>query len=178
MDTPTSGFVLTSVVCLQCPILISDRWFLIDLVVLPLSQIDVILGMDWLSSNHVSLNCFEKSVVFLESDVSERDMSLFANQVEASFREDAQVYMILASMSAETKTLVSDIPLVRNFLEVFEEVFGLPPEKEVKFSVNLVPDTGPISIAPYRMSAIELSELKKQLEELLEKHFVRPSVSP
>jgi len=64
VDTPTSGFVLTSNVCLQCPVLISNRQFLIDLVVLPLSQIDVILGMNWLSSSHVLLNCFEKFVVF------------------------------------------------------------------------------------------------------------------
>ena len=84
-------------------------------------------------------------------------------------REDAQIYMILASMSVETKTLMSDIPLVREFSEVFEKVFGLPPEREVEFSIDLVPGTGPISIAPYRMSLVELSELKKQLEELLEK---------
>ena len=75
------------------------------MVVLPLSQIDVILSMDWLSSNHVLLNCFEKFVVFLESGMSEEDMFLSTNQVEASLREDAQVYMILASMSVETKTL-------------------------------------------------------------------------
>ena len=52
---------------------------------------------------------------------------------------------------------------------MFEEVLGLPPEREVEFSIDLVPGTGPISIAPYRMSPVELSELKKQLEELLEK---------
>ncbi|XP_028236628.1 uncharacterized protein LOC114415960 [Glycine soja] len=141
VNTPASGSVLISDVCLQCPVLISDRQFLIDLVVLPLSQIDVILG----------------------------DMFLSANQVKASLREDAQVYMILASMSVETKTPVSDIPLVREFPEVFKEVSGLPPEREVKFSIDLVPGTGPMSIAPYRMSPVELSELKKQLEELLEK---------
>ncbi|XP_028216617.1 uncharacterized protein LOC114398639 [Glycine soja] len=106
------------------------------------------------------------------------DMFLSANQVEASLREDAQVYMILASISVETKTPVSDIPIVREFPEVFEEVSGLPPEREVEFSIDLVPGTGPISIAPYRMSPVELSELKKQLEEILEKQFVRPSVSP
>ena len=99
MDTPASGSVLTSNVCLQCPILISDRLFLVDLVVLPLSQIDVILGMDQLSFNHVLLNCFKKSIVFLESGVSDGDEFLSANQVKASLREDAQVYMILASMS-------------------------------------------------------------------------------
>ena len=178
VNTPASGSVLTSDVCLQCPVLISDRQFLIDLVVLPLSQIDVILGMDWLSSNHVLLNCFEKSIVFPESGVSEGDMFLSANQVEASLREDARIYMILAGISVEIKTLVSDIPLVREFPEVFEEVSGLPPEREVEFSIDLVPGTGPISIAPYRMSPVELSDLKKQLEELLEKQFVRPSVSP
>ena len=161
VNTRASGSILTSDVCLQCLVLISDRQFLIDLVVLPLSQIDVILGMDWLSSNHVLLNCFEKSVVFPESSVSEGDMFLSANQVEASLREDARIYMILASMSVETKTLVNDIPLVREFLEVFEEVSGLSPEREVEFSIDLVPGTGPISIAPYRMSPVELSELKK-----------------
>ena len=112
------------------------------------------------------------------SVVSEGDMFLSANQAEASLREDARVYMILASMSVETTNPVSDIPLVREFPEVFEEVSGLPPEKEVEFSIDLVPGTGPISIAPYRMSPVELSELKKQLEELLEKQFVMPSVSP
>ena len=93
-------------------------------------------------------------------------------------REDARVYMILASMSVETTNPVSDIPLVREFLEVFEEVSGLPPEREVEFSIDLMPSTRPISITPYRISLIELSELKKQLEELLEKQFVRPIVSP
>ncbi|MCI58435.1 cellular nucleic acid-binding protein, partial [Trifolium medium] len=50
-------------------------------------------------------------------------------------------------------------------------------EREVEFSIDLVPGTGPISMALYRMSASELKELKKQLEELLEKKFIRPSVS-
>jgi len=65
--------------------------------------------MDCLSSNHISLNCFENFVVFPESSVSEGDMFLFANQVETSLRKDAQVYMILASMSAETKTHVREV---------------------------------------------------------------------
>ncbi|RHN78856.1 putative nucleotidyltransferase, Ribonuclease H [Medicago truncatula] len=54
----------------------------------------------------------------------------------------------------------------------------VPPEREVEFSIDLVPGTKLVSMAPYRMSASELSELKKQLEDLLEKKFVRPSVSP
>ncbi|MCH90079.1 gag-pol polyprotein, partial [Trifolium medium] len=54
----------------------------------------------------------------------------------------------------------------------------VPPEREVEFTIDLVPGTSPVSMAPYRMSASELGELKKQLEELLEKKFIRPSVSP
>ena len=65
------------------------------------------------------------------------------------------------------------------FPDVFpEEVNELPPEREVEFSIDLVPGTRPISMAPYRMSAVELAELKSQLEDLLDKKFIRPSVSP
>ena len=69
--------------------------------------------------------------------------------------------------------------MVNEFPEVFpEDVNELPPEREVEFTIELIPGTSPVSMAPYRMSASELSELKKQLEELLEKKFIRPSVSP
>ena len=87
--------------------------------------------------------------------------------------------MILSNLEIETKVSMCDLPVVREFLEVFpEDISGLPPEREIEFSIDLVPGAGPISIAPYRMSPIELAELKKQLEELLDKQFVRPSVSP
>ena len=179
VETPTSGFVLTSNVCLNCPVEISGRTFLIDLICLPLSQIDVILGMDWLSSNHVLLNYFDKTVVFDDSGVSKDIMFISANQVMTSLKENAQVYMILCNLEIEMKASICDLPVVREFPEVFpEDISGLPPEREIKFSIDLVLGTGPISIAPYRMSPIELAELKKQLEDLLEKWFVRPSVSP
>jgi len=69
--------------------------------------------------------------------------------------------------------------MVRKFSDVFhEEVLGLPPSKEIKFSIDLVPGVGPVSIVTYRMAPTKLTELKKQIEELLEKQFIRPSVSP
>jgi hypothetical protein len=69
--------------------------------------------------------------------------------------------------------------VVCEFPEVFpDEIPDVPPEREVEFSIDLVPGTKPVSMAPYRMSASELAELKKQLEDLLDKKFVRPSVSP
>nr|KYP34014.1 hypothetical protein KK1_045084 [Cajanus cajan] len=53
VETPTSGSVFTSDVCLKCPLSIDGRNFMVDLICLPLSHLDVILGMNWLSSNHV-----------------------------------------------------------------------------------------------------------------------------
>ena len=118
-------------------------------------------------------------MVFDDSGVSKDMMFISANQVVTSLKEDGQVYMIMSSLEVETKVSMCDLPVVREFPEVFpEDISSLPPEREIEFSIDLVPGAGPISLAPYRMSPIELAELKKQLEELLDKQFVRPSVSP
>ncbi|WMV19410.1 hypothetical protein MTR67_012795, partial [Solanum verrucosum] len=71
------------------------------------------------------------------------------------------------------------IHTIRDFPEVFlENLTGLPLEREVEFPIELIPVSTPISITPYRMAPVELRELKSQLQELLEKFFIRPSVSP
>jgi len=129
---------------------------------LPLSQIDVILGMNWLFSNHVWLNCFDKTVVFDDSGVSKDRMFISANQVVKSLKEDAQVYMILSNLEVETKVSLCELPVVKEFPEMFpKDISGLPPRREIEFSIDLVPGVGPISIAPYGMSLIELAKLKK-----------------
>ena len=71
------------------------------------------------------------------------------------------------------------IPVVREFPDVFpKELPGIPLEKEVDLSIEIVPVTAPVSRAPYKMAPSYLKELKVQLQELLDKGFVRPSVSP
>ena len=59
-----------------------------------------------------------------------------------------------------------------------DELLGLPLYREVNFEIETIPGAAPISIAPYRIAPTELKELKKQLEELLEKGFIKPSISP
>ena len=54
----------------------------------------------------------------------------------------------------------------------------MPPQREIKFAIDVVPGATPASITPYRMAPVELKELKLQLQELLEKGFIQPSVSP
>ena len=68
---------------------------------------------------------------------------------------------------------------MRKFPNVFlEELSGIPLEREVDLSIEILPGTSPISRAPYRMAPIELKKLKIQLQELLDKGLIRPSVSP
>ncbi|XP_061947386.1 uncharacterized protein LOC133670792 [Populus nigra] len=74
---------------------------------------------------------------------------------------------------------LSDIPIVREFPDVFlEELPGLPPEREVEVTIDTFPGVSPIAQPPYRMAPKELDELKIQLQELLDKGFIRPSNSP
>nr|GFD49505.1 putative reverse transcriptase domain-containing protein [Tanacetum cinerariifolium] len=74
---------------------------------------------------------------------------------------------------------IYDQPIVSEFPDVFpDELPGIPQVREVKFNIELIPGAEPISKAPYRMALVELKELKDQLQELLERGFIRPSVSP
>ncbi|WVZ51259.1 LOW QUALITY PROTEIN: hypothetical protein U9M48_002418 [Paspalum notatum var. saurae] len=74
---------------------------------------------------------------------------------------------------------IKKIPVVCDFPDVFpEELPGLPPDRDVEFSIELAPGTAPVSRRPYRMAPDELKELKTQLQEQLDKGFIRPSSSP
>ena len=85
-------------------------------------------------------------------------------------REGSRCFVILTHVNVEKDDKSIDIFVVREFEDVFpDEVPGLPPQREVEFSIDLVPGAGPVSIAPYRMAPAELVEVKKQIKELLEK---------
>ncbi|GKD54396.1 putative reverse transcriptase domain-containing protein [Tanacetum coccineum] len=72
-----------------------------------------------------------------------------------------------------------DVPVVRNFQEVFpEDLSGVPPTRQVEFQIDLVPGVAPVARAPYRLAPSEMKELSYQLQELSDKGFIRPSSSP
>ncbi|GKA24435.1 putative reverse transcriptase domain-containing protein [Tanacetum coccineum] len=74
---------------------------------------------------------------------------------------------------------LEDVPVIRDFPEVFpDELPGLPPPRQVEFRIDLIPGAAPVARAPYRLAPSEMKELSKQLQELLEKGFIRPSSSP
>src|SRR5262249_7014380 len=92
---------------------------------------------------------------------------------------EAFLASIVVTPGKESSRTVADIEVIREFFDVFsDDLPGLPPAREVDFGIELVPGTSPISKAPYRMALAELAELKKQLQDLLDKGLIRPSVSP
>lgn len=88
---------------------------------------------------------------------------------------------LLASLSlSEIEEAIFALPpVVSDFLDVFPEYLsGFPPHRDVEFSIDLISDTNPISIAPYRLALKELKEIRGQLDDLLSKDFIRESQSP
>jgi hypothetical protein len=79
----------------------------------------------------------------------------------------------------EVESPVERIPVVYEYPDVFlDELPGMPPDRDIEFAIELQLGTAPISKRPYRMPPAELAELKMQLQELLDKGFIRPSTSP
>ncbi|GJW26304.1 putative reverse transcriptase domain-containing protein [Tanacetum coccineum] len=82
-------------------------------------------------------------------------------------------------IDGETLIIREDIPVVREFLEVFpENLPGLPPVRQVEFQIDLIPGAAPVARAPYRLAPSEMQELSNQLQELADQGFIRPSTSP
>ena len=82
-------------------------------------------------------------------------------------------------MATQGKELIpEDIPIVCEFKDIFpEKLLGLPPQREINFEIELTPGSQTISNAPYHMAPTKLKESKIQLEELLKKRHIKPSVS-
>ncbi|MCI56737.1 hypothetical protein A2U01_0077988, partial [Trifolium medium] len=89
-------------------------------------------------------------------------------------RRGCQGYLAVINDLQRGEGNLEQVPIACEFSDVFpEELPGLPPDREIEFSMDLVPDTQPISIPPYRMAQAELKELKEQLQDLLDKGFIR-----
>ena len=74
---------------------------------------------------------------------------------------------------------IKSVPVVSEFLDVFyNDLLGSPPEQEIGFGIDLLGDKNPMSIPSYRMAPTELKKLKAKLKDLLDKGFIRPSISP
>ena len=103
---------------------------------------------------------------------------IFVIQVGKLLRDGCQGFLACVVEAPKEELKLEQIPVVCEYPEVFpKDLSGLPPEREVEFAIELVPGTTPLSKAPYRMTPSELVELNEQLQDLLDKGFIRPSVS-
>jgi hypothetical protein len=107
-------------------------------------------------------------------DIGSRVLTLKDPQGEGTFLVPLPKRTDLVSVTYAMEVIpIHQIPVVCEFLDVFpDELPGLPPDRDVEFGIELIPGTTPISRRPYRMPPDELAELKKQLEELLNKGFI------
>ena len=170
-------------------VLIGGQEFPADLVALDMRDFDVVLSMYWLSRHRATLDCYKQEVKLhrpgkLEVKLRGIRIELSSSMISAlaaqrMLRKGFQGYLAYVVEAGKEGTLVDEIPVVREFPDVFsDDIAGLPPEREVEFTIDLISGTEPISIPPYRMAPTELRELKAQLEELLNKGFIRQSISP
>jgi len=160
ISTPASGQVSTNSVCARCSIEVARRRFKVNLICLPLEGLDVILGMDWQSNNHVIIDCRQCNILFLEANGLTMISTREALKEEA---DGASCFMIMVqSEKKSTIDLIKSIPVVDEYSNVFpDEVPGLLPSRDVDFAIDLVPGASPVSMAPYRMAPTELAKLKK-----------------
>ena len=189
VTSPLGHNISVNSVYRNCPIVIQAREFLVDLIPLPFREFDLILGMDWLSKHRAIVDCGQKTVVLRYSDQTEVIVqgigsSVMSNvistmQARRFMRKGCETFLAVILDSKRGQVDVEKIPVVREFPDVFpEDLPGIPLEREVDLAIEIVPGTVPMSRAPYRMAPTELKELKSQLQELLDKGFIRPSVSP
>ena len=128
--------------------------------------------MDWLSKNHVIVDCQTKKVVM---ETSEHRKIIFMGErkivptclisATAAFhliKKGCEAYLANMVDISKVSQGVMDVPVVKEFEDVFpEDLPGLSPHRGTDLEIETIPRVAPISIAPYRMAPLELKELKK-----------------
>ncbi|XP_013594470.1 PREDICTED: uncharacterized protein LOC106302526 [Brassica oleracea var. oleracea] len=181
--TPADRILQANQCIKNVPLVIQGKEFVADLLVVPLEGYEIILGIDWLSSYGVQIDCGRGMMLFGRSKRPEMvyygispsmTVSLVATMRVQDFFQDGEVYLATLSVSGgatNVEVKVEGIKVVHEFEDIFAPLKELPPPQSNLFTVTLAPEAKPIAKAPYRMTPAELAELKKQLEDLLEKGF-------
>ena len=169
---PLSDSLDTDVILLGFSVLIEGKELLANLVLLDVMDSDMILGMDWLFQHYTTIDCRRKEVIlrirndeefkFVGDKSSTPQNLISAINARKMLRKGCQGYLALVRDTTAEKTSISDIPIVCEFPDVFpDKLSSLPPHREIEFCIDVVPDTAPISMPPYRMAPVELKILKE-----------------
>jgi hypothetical protein len=158
-----------------------------NLNILSLGSYDCLIWMDWLDQHHAILDYRNKAFTCLDEEGNQRVIQgiprvvtvreISAMQLKKCYRKGCQLFTSHVGETPKDKVSnIEDREVLKEFEDVFQEVPGLPPKRDIDFSMNLMPRATPMSKAPYKMSVPELKELQLQLEELLKKGYIHPSV--
>jgi hypothetical protein len=143
-----------------------------NLIVMGTQGIDVILGINWLDKYQAIISC-DKRTVKLVSLLGEL---VVTELVSPEPNKGGCHQMAIDSKEAD---LLEAIKIVSEFSDVFpKDLLGMPPEQKVEFAIELIPSTAPIFKRAYRVSRPELVELKKHIDDMSQKGYIRPSTSP
>ncbi|XP_058084563.1 uncharacterized protein LOC131232346 [Magnolia sinica] len=142
--TAAGTFSETTKICYDCPIDLRCTVAHMDLIVTKIFYYDVILGMDWLTVMKAEIDCDTKTMKIHEDD----DTSLTFS-VQVSYERRILCYASLEN--GYTGPSITDTPVVQDFWGVFKNIPGLPPRREIDFTIDLVPGAKPISLPTYRM---------------------------
>ncbi len=122
--------------------------------------------MDWLSNYGGNIECASKSILLTTPEG--RRIKYVSRHVPKR-----------TQVNSLSGVVQEEVLVVKDFPDVFpEELPGMPPDRDIEFLIELLAGTAPISKRPYRMPAKDLEEIKKQIKELLDKGYIRPSSSP
>ncbi|GJY78743.1 putative reverse transcriptase domain-containing protein [Tanacetum coccineum] len=188
IEMADGNLVGTYTVIQGCTLILLNQPFEIDLIPIKLGNFEVIIGMDWLSKYHARIICDEKVVhipidgetLIIQGDQSKTQLSLISCiKTEKYISRGYQVFVAQVMEKKSAEKQLEDIPVVREFPKFFpEDRPGLPPVRQVEFQIDLIPGAVPVARAPYRLSPSEMQELSDQLQELVDRGFIRPSTLP
>lgn len=172
----------------DCSLTLANSSFSIDLIPMRLGSFDIVVGMDWLSAHRAEIVCYERVIriptpsgdtLIIRGDTAGKRLKIISClKVREYIRRDCQVF--LAQLVKKDSTVsIADHPIVCEYADVFpDDLPGLPPSRQTEFRIDLIPGAAPVAKAPYRLAPSEMSELASQIQELVDKGFIRPSFSP
>ncbi|KAI3771736.1 hypothetical protein L6452_02903 [Arctium lappa] len=173
----------------DCQLEISGETFMVDLLPMTIGSFDVVVGMDWLAWHQDEILCSKKLIwipirkddfIFVYSEKRIGEVAIISSiKARKYLTKKYPSYLAFMLDSKAEKKKVEDVKAVNEFPDVFhDDLPNLPPDQQVEFRIDLVMWAAPIARASYRLKPTEMQEMMSQLQELLEKGFVRPSSSP
>ena len=188
VTVPLGEQILHTSVFKGCEMLVEDV-LKMNLISIEMYNFDKILGIDWLSKHHASVDCFTKKIVFrkprypeLEFEGDRRILpTCVISTLEAKrlLQKRCEAYLAHLIYKSSSEVTLDRVQVVWEFSDVFlKDLPSLSLNWKLEFRIELLSGSTSISIPLYRMTLAELKELKTQLQDLVEKGFIRPNISP